>query len=281
MNKRIIILTVLAAAALIVPLAAADKKPLESQWTGSPLVIDAKMDEWPAEALTSNKNFEISYAFKNDQNFLYCIFVFNNPRYLSSIEASGLTFWIHPQKEKKAYGFRFYRKMVTPDQLIQTMEKGGTPLTEQKKTEIKSKPSYMLFACDVVDKKGNVVLHQAGTGNGTYRVARAQKSMVFEYVIPLGLLVDADQKPLNIAEPFKLGFEWGGMTEEMKKQRAAEIGGQNSEARGGTAEMAVSGGIGERGEGEERSTPSADLTGMRRGPKKYEFWIDLKLAAKQ
>ena len=280
MNKRGIILTVLTAAALTVPLAAADKKPVESLWTASPLIIDAKMDEWPVEVLTTNKNFEVSYAFQNDQNFLYCIFVFNNPRYVSSIEASGLTFWIHPEKEKKAYGFRFYRKMVTPDQLIQTMEKGGTPLSEQKKTEIKSKPSYMLFACDVVDKKGNVVPHQPGTGNGTYRVARAQKSMVFEYVIPLGLLVDAEQKPLNTAEVFKLGFEWGGMTEEMKKQRAAEIGGQNVEARAGAAEMAVSGGMGERGEGEDRS-PAADLTGMRRGPKKYEFWIDLKLAPKQ
>jgi hypothetical protein len=282
MKKCMILILVLAAASLAAPLAAKDRKPFESRWTPVPIQIDGQQTEWPAETLAINENFGVNYNFMNDGNFLYCVFVFNDPRYLSSIEASGLTFWINPQKEKRTHGFRFYRKMVSADQLIQEMEKKGTGLTDQQKNEIKAKPRYTLYSCDVLDKKGNIIPHLPGTANGTYRVARVQKTMVFEYVIPLALLVDPQQQPaLDSSQPFKLGFEWGGMTEEMKKQSTAEIGDQNVKVGSGETSMTVSGGIGERAEGVESGGNSVSLENIRRGPKKYNFWIDLKLGEKK
>lgn len=282
MRAKTILILILAAAAFAAP-AAAEKKPVESTWTPVPLQIDGQLTEWAPAGLSPNSTFEVRYGFRNDANFLYCAFVFDNPRYLSSIEASGLTFWIHPEKEKQTHGFRFYRKMATADQLIEEMEKSGTVLTDQRKAELKAKPNYMLYVCDVLDKKGNIIPRQPGTGNGTYRVARLEKTMVFEYVIPLALLADPNLKPaFDPAKPFKLGFEWGGTTEEMKRQALAQIGDDNVRVDSSAVAMAVSGGVGERSEGDEPGGRSASLEGIRRRlPKKYDFWINLKLGEKK
>jgi len=285
MKLRIIGILVLVAASVAVSLAAGEKAPLESAWTAVSIQIDGQLDEWPEAALQYNKDFEVRYAFKNDANFLYCVFVFDNPRYMSSLEQSGLTFWINPEKERRNYGFRFYRKMVTSDQVIEQLEKNGNVLTDAKKAEIRIKPRYFLYSCDVLDKKGNIIPHQPGTANGSYRVARAQKRMVFEYVIPLALLTDPNQKPaLDPAKPFHLGFEWGGLTEEMKKQSLAETGDANVRVDSSATAMAVSGGEGgDRGEGIEAGGRSVSIQdGIRRNmPKKYNFWIDLKLGDKK
>jgi hypothetical protein len=282
MTGRTIWFIVLIAASMAVPLTAGEKTPIESVWTAVPVQIDGQLTEWPEESLQLNKDFDIRYAFKNDANFLYCAFVFDDPRYLSSIEQSGLTFWINPEKERRTYGFRFYRKSVTPEQLIEQMEKDGKVLTDENKAEFKAKPRYLLYACDVLDKKGNIIPHQPGTANGMYRVARIQKRMVFEYVIPLALLTDPNQKPsLDSAKPFYLGFEWGGQTEEMKAQRLAQTGGFQ-DGPGGTG-MAAGRGIMEESQRDGTAGGrSASLEeNMRRMPKKYDFWVDLKLGEKK
>jgi len=273
---------ILIAVVLALPLKARDKTPLESVWTSVPIQIDGQLNEWPEKALQLNKDFEVRYAFKNDANFLYCVFVFDNLRYLSSLEQSGMTFWINPEKEHRTYGFRFYQKQLSADQLIELMEKNGTILTEQKKAEFKLKPRYLIYACDVLDKKGNILPRQPGTANSTYRAARLQKQMILEYIIPLALLTDPNQKPaLDPGQPFHLGFEWGGMTEEMRKQMAANVGADNVRANSRAADMTTGGE--ESGVLREGGlAPSASLAdGMRRMPKKYDFWIALKLAEKK
>jgi hypothetical protein len=73
-----------------------------------------------------------------------------------------------------------------------------------------------------------------------------------------------------------VGFEWGGLTDEMKKQRLAR------QIEGGTAGRAGSGTdlTGERrvsGSG----TGSSGLGSFSRiRAKKYSFWTDVKLAQK-
>lgn len=262
---------------LVLP-GATEDKIIQSQWTSTLVQVDGQVSEWPAEAMQFEKGVNAQYAFKNDANFLYCVFIFNDPKFMSSVEQSGFAFWINAEgKEKKTHGLRFYRKGVTGDQLIQELEKSGTPVTEERKKEILSKPQYMLFAFDVLDKKGNIVSH-AGTETGTYRLARAQKTMVFEFVLPLSLLNDPSAKtPLDTAKPFKLGFEWGGMTEEMRKQKASELG-----ARGSQANSQGAGGDKVNDENEGFRDSSVSLSSMRRGiPKKYDFWLSLQIAPKQ
>lgn len=64
------------------------------------------------------------------------------------------------------------------------------------------------------------------------------------------------------------------MTEEMRKVRAGQIGDQGAQAGAGEAgwEEYVN-----REGGEQFRSPDSSLLGMRRGPKRYDFWIDLKI----
>jgi len=77
--------------------------------------------------------------------------------------------------------------------------------------------------------------------------------VTYEFRIPLkkgeGQLVGIGTEPGKI---LKIGFEWGGLTEELKKEEMARL--------------------------EGKSTP---LYSIRRGAKKYLFWADVKLAQNQ
>lgn len=68
----------------------------------------------------------------------------------------------------------------------------------------------------------------------------------------------------------------GGMTEEMRKNRAAEVGDSGSRAMGQGSDLETS----IRGGDEDAASraPSSSLAGMMRGPKKYDFWLDLTIA---
>jgi hypothetical protein len=261
---------------LLVPGTAEDKKIFESKWAATAVQLNGNAAEWPPDALVLEKNYAIRYAFQNDAYNLYVLFLFEDPKFLSSIDATGLTMWINGEgKEKKIRGLRFYRKTVTADQLIRILEQEGQTLTEEKKAEYKAKPQYMLWASDILDKKGEAVTHP-GIQRGTYRMSRSQKTAAYELVVPIALLNDpAGSKKWDPSQPLKIGFEWGGMTAAMRQAQAASIGDQGSRANAGSSSLEgqLSG-----GEGGDFNAPSASLSGMRRGPKKYDFWLDLKIA---
>jgi len=281
MKARKTVYILVAALLSALPLAAQKDKAqvVESVWTPTPLQIDGQAADWTPESLALWKEFNINYGFKNDANFLYLIAVFNDPKFLSSLDQTGMFFWINAEgKDKKTHGFHLYQKVVTADQLIAQMEQSGQTLPEEKKKELKARPQYKMFACDVVNKKGEAIPHP-GTGTGTYRYTRGKTNAVFEAVVPLPLLSDpAAKTKLDPYNPFKFGIEWGGMTEEMKKQRAAQIGDQGARASAGESDLESQLG---GGEGADFRAPSASLAGMRRGPKQYSFWLNLKIADKK
>lgn len=281
---------VIVSLALLSPAFAKDKVVVQSKWTAAPVQVDGNSSDWAPEDMIANKDFNLSYAFKNDANFLYVLVVFDlkevgkgrfENKYMSTIGLTGLTLWLNAEdKEKKTGGLRFYRKQASSDRLILEMEKQGQMLTDQQKKDIKSKPSHTLFVCDVINNKGQAVPHP-GT-SGTFRTAKAEKSMVFEYIVPLALLQDAAiQQKWDPTLPLKVGFEWGGMTDEMKRNYAGRVGDQG--ARAGAAATSIEGQIsGEHEGGGDFRAPESSLADSRRGiPKKYDFWIDLKIAQKQ
>jgi hypothetical protein len=278
--KKLII--VAAALAMAFPLAAQKDKDaiIESAWAQAPVQVDGSNADWAPESLALWKEFNISYGFKNDANFLYVVAVFNDPKFMSSLDQTGMFFWINPEgKDKKTYGLHLYQKLVTADQLIAELEKSGTALPEEKKAEVRQKPAYRMFACDPVNKKAQPIPN-AVQQSGTYRYAKTKANVVFEAVIPLALLNDpAAATALDPAKPFKFGIEWGGMTEEMKKNRAAQIGDQNAQARAG--DTSLSGQVGSEREGGGDMAPGASLSGLRRGPKQYSFWVNLKVSAQK
>ena len=70
-------------------------KKIASNWVVFPLTIDGSYDEWGDDALNFEKKVGVNYAFRNDAENLFILFIFKDPKYLSSISATGMTLWFN------------------------------------------------------------------------------------------------------------------------------------------------------------------------------------------
>lgn len=181
-----------------------------SRWTAAPVQINADMAKWEPDSLARQKSVDIDFAFKNDAANLYCVLVFNDPKYLSSIAATGITFWVNADgKNSRSSGIHFYQRKYTPDGLIKLMESRGEVLTDQKRQNIKAGREYVLVACDLINKKGQVVPH-AGSAKGVFRSAKDGKSTIYEFLVPMSLVgAAAGEGKWDVSKPLTLGVEWG------------------------------------------------------------------------
>lgn len=264
----------------LLAVAQAKEAQVTSQWATSPPKLDGLNEDWMEEAMSLEKSVNVDYAFRNDGQNLYVLFVFKDPKFLSSIDATGITIYANANmKKSKDTGVRFLRKVMTADELIATMEAKGAPLSEERKEEIRKNKQYIQYQADVINKKGETVAAENASPDiepPTFRSMKQGKFVVYEFRIPLA---SRDLHPAGIGvqpgQALKVGFEWGGMTKEMRKAMAARLGSEGTTAR------AMDSGWGETGiqeEGAPAGGSSPSLARMRMGPKKYSFWVDVKLA---
>lgn len=260
-----------------------EKDPaINSIWSATPVHIDGLNKEWNNDSLGYWKRADISFGFANDANDLYIIFIFKNPRFLSSIRHTGFTVWFNVQgKEAKAYGVNFREKQVTADQLIARMEKEQGPLQEAQKQKIKQQsPSYFIYTGDLVDKKGEIVVKASLDETKELPAFRSMPvkgvGIIHEFKIPLATLeeVSADYA-LEPGQSLKIGFEWGGFTKEVQDALAKEQADRNVAAR---ERAAGADSVGqERRDGSEHDRFST-MAQLRNRARKYEFWTAVKLA---
>ncbi len=272
-RKTIFVLTVL----LCICLSGLAKDDVaNSIWTNTAVLMDGSAADWENCPVTLYKKRQVEYAFQNNGVFLFVLLKFNDPEYLSSIEQTGMTIYYNVQgKRKKDLGVVFKRLRLTPVQVIALLEQKQA-LTEEQKKEIQAKPAYDIRTCDVFNIKADKSKQQEiPTGEfleASFGLAKSQAAVVYEFAIPL-------EKPFAMAhgigtEPgqsIKIGFEWGGLTEEMKKRRmqAVESMSEGDATAGATSRT--------RGYAKGGDNPGSQFG--RRGPKEYEFWVDVKLAS--
>ena len=256
---------------LLVSISLSAENIVQSTWPRSPVLIDGQIGDWSGGAVSSEKSAGVDYAFRNDGRDLYVLLVFKDPKFLSSIDMTGITLYASTAgKKDKDWGVKFIRKTVTGQQLIDYMEKMGQPLAEQRKLELQDKPQLVLFTGTAVNKKGEEV-YPSGPVQGIdlpgFRTGRQENSVIYEFRVPLA---SRDAHPSGIgAEPgkeIKIGFEWGGMTKEMREAMRGQTRGTTTGADANRDEVTTGTYLG--------SPPS---TGPA-GPKKYSFWVDVKLA---
>jgi hypothetical protein len=248
---------------------------VQSTWTASPPQIDGQNQDWTGEAVTSEKGAGVDYAFRNDGRDLYILLIFKDPKFLSSIDKTGVTVFASTSgKKDKDMGVLFVKKTVSGAQLIEYMEKMGQPLAEERKLQLKDAPQVVLYTGTAVNKKGEPVFPSGQVQDidlPGFRYGQQEKTIIYEFRIPL---VSREVHPAGIgAEPgknIKIGFEWGGLTKEMKEA-------MRGQARGTT--------IGADANRDEQTTGSnildSPLSTGPSGPKKYSFWTDVKLAQAQ
>ena len=254
---------------------------VDSTWVSGQQQIDGAMNDWAADTLIYNKKVKVDYAFKNDANYLYIIFRFNDPKYVSSISATGMTVYYNLDgKKKKYYGINFKGKQVAADAYISVIEKSGQVLTEEQKKTIRAQRFVVLNDNTVINKKNKSSDAEVkeGTIPAVFKSQKGKDAFIYEFAVPLKK--EAEMAPGIGTEPGKqimIGFKWGGMTKEMKEQRLKRTIVQGSQAKAGSGSQ--SGITSERGGG---GGLSGSLSSVRKyGPKEYDFWVDVRLSVKK
>jgi hypothetical protein len=260
-----------------------DELAAESKWAASPPTVDGLASEWPSDNLYFYKDLKIEYAFRNDGRNLYVLFVFKDPKSLSTVGATGMTVYCGLDgKKKKYFGVRFIKKNVTTDEYVTAMAKRGEPVTEEKLKELWKERQHFLLEANAVNRKGEVI-SSFGPGAGpeppAFDVTRQGTVVTYEFRIPLS---SRELFPSGMgAEPGKnldVGLEWGGLTKIMERAMANSPGPSSSTAGRGDAPPEP---FGETPAQKQLHAYDAMSSPYGSSTKKHSIWVRLKLAQKQ
>ncbi len=247
---------------------------VESKWTAQAPTIDGLDNDWQGEALTTEKKVNVDYAIRNDTQNMYVLFIFKDQKSLSSINATGITLYYNREgKKKKDHAYHFIKKKVTGEELIVYLKGRGEVLTEQQMHSIDPRKTYSMYMTERVGKKDEEISVAApipAVLNPGFKINRKGETFIYEFRLPLS---KSETSPRGMGvEPgqiIKIGFEWGGMTETLMKRLSAQSGGRDVSAEGRAGSVIDS----RRG-----GATGAPKSASGRMPKKYSFWIDVRLA---
>jgi hypothetical protein len=262
----------------------------QSRWINAKIMMDGSDEDWAPEMLQTYKKYGVDYAFKNNGNYMLALFVFKDPQYLTSVKESGIIVWLNTdEKKKKRYGIRFWNMKMTADQYIALLEKQQGPLTEEQKNDILVKQTYDIPDIRVTNKDAASELKEkVEVRPAVFETRTFEDRIVYEFAIPLERLYDMAPGVGTVpGETVKVGFEWGGITDEMKEQRAKLAAAMASKARdegatGLTTERHVSSGMSQSDPTLKYDRASSFAQSMRGStPPEYSFWVDVKLAKEE
>jgi len=262
------------------------EKKLDSSWDVVPMKIDSFNNSWVGEALNFEKKVKVDYAFKNDAENIYVLFIFKDSKYMSSIKNTGMTIWFNREgKKKKKYGIKFKENKTGPYELISFLEKQQGFISEEKKNEIRSKPNYFMLSSEVINKNNKSKSPDEvndKTRTAWFRMKEQQGMVVYEFGIPLEMVSEIDQGiGIGPGKSIKVGFEWGGMTKEMKMAMNRDADIANLPQTCATSSSCEPDLGGKRHSKKGPSTNDSSPGSRLRGPKKYCFWVNVQLAENQ
>lgn len=246
------------------------EKITTSDWLNSPLNIDGSSDDWGDAALNFEKKVCVDYAFKNDAENLFVLFIFKDPKYSTSINATGMTVWFDTEgKKKKNFGITFIKKKVSADFYISYLEQQRGQIPEEERKKILANPSYVFHNAIVINKKSKSPSQPSDAGEiapAIFRSKNQNKILVYEFVIPLKRLTEnATGIGTEPGKIIKVCFEWGGISDEMRKrmlQRQVDSGGKST----GVADSWF------------KNSTSVSVPKSSQVSKKYSFWVNVQLA---
>ena len=266
--KKAIILAILGfSLAVSVPgVAAAGDEVIPSVWASAPPAVDGTSADWEGVKASLWDKGDVDYAFRNDADNLYVLFIFKNPKFRSTVEQLGMNLYLNTEgKKNKDYAILFLKRQMSAEEAIAYLNR-QSPLSEDQKTKMRAKPAYNVYYHQVSNKNAKSQGIPAGVlpKPALFKYAPQEKALVYEFSVPLSriheLAAGVSSEP---GKTVMVGFEWGGPTEAQRKQAARAAG------NAGIANEQVTRG------GEIES-----MTGLRGGqvPPKYSFWAEVKLA---
>jgi hypothetical protein len=197
-----------------------------SKWAAIPPVMDGLEEDWRPAVFYPEKKVRVDYAFKNDGRNLYILLVFNDAKYLSSIEATGMRIYCRGAgSAEDGIGILFIRKTITAEEYIVRLENQGTPLSDKDKEVLRISPRHSLFESYAVDRRGKTLPPPASASEADppmFRAAKRDKATIYEFRIPLA---SSDVHPAVIGagpgETVRVTFEWGGKSKQLLDARTS------------------------------------------------------------
>jgi len=282
MKRVMVIILALTAAAVLAAPGFAKDPVVESAWAATPIRVDGAGQDWQNADLLTDKGSKVEFAVRNDGSHLYILFLFKDQASASTIDQTGMKIFYNPvDKKSKDLGVLFTRQSVTADELIAILEKRGETFTEERKAEIRKNKGYIHFNDQVINDKDQPAPSDPAvkTDPPAFRTGMQNepKALLYEFRIPLSRVNQPGGIGAEPGQTIKVGFEWGGMTQEIMKNIMA------ARAQGGSVarESAGSSSSGFSDDGSREGGGGGDFRAFTRDPryKKHSFWIDVKLAA--
>ncbi|MGB2905592.1 MAG: hypothetical protein WBB73_00725 [Candidatus Aminicenantaceae bacterium] len=261
---------------LVAFLGAAKEKTIMSQWNTGEMKIDGMLIDWPEVESFVDSKTKADVGFVNDGTDLYIRVIFNDPKALSSIQYTGLKVWLNSgQKKAGKFGFHLMPKHVTALEMIALMEKEQGPLSDSQKSTVHQKAPFTIFEGKVIDKKGqNTALTPLGDGlrAANFRTFKSNGSLIYEIRVPF-MVKELGMETSSAPLPLLIGFEWGGMTKEMREAMMRQRSEQATSANQGTTRFET------RGDDSDEAPVVGDTNqAFQRGSIKHTFWVSLMLA---
>ncbi len=258
-----------------------------SAWASAPPLIDGLNQDW-ADIQLISLQYGVNIGFKNDEKYLYILFVFTDPKYLTSIEATGMTVYINTEGVKKReHAINFRKLNLTADQFIKWMENNKGPLTEEQKKGYRAHQSYLMFYCGIIGKGSKEIVKAEESEKilpASFRMGSQQKAFIYEFAIPLEKATElAPGIGVQPGATLMLDFDWGGWSRELKEAAISGLSAAATRARDQRASSDLTGGGGDPSDvSRMRMGDAPEMAAMRkRKPKQYDIWVNLKLAEKQ
>jgi hypothetical protein len=277
--KRILFLLAsagLVLAALAPAFSTPEKTPAASQWASPAPVLDGRDEDWQPGGFSSERSVRVDYAFKNDGRNLYILLVFKDPKFLSSIDATGIRiFWGRDVSAGNAAGVLFVRKTVTAEEFISILESRASPLSEKEKEVLRINPRHSIFDAYAVDSRGKTIPppdSRSDLDPPEFRAGKRNKATIYEFRVPLPR-AGAQQAGTGAGpgETVRVSFEWGGASKDLL----------NAKTSWATPATISSGGLHD----ENGETPAQQflnsfdrMSGPSSSVKKYSFQAVVRLA---
>jgi hypothetical protein len=296
-KTKIGFITVLAVAAVLATAGPARAQAIESLWQSGPITIDGVAQEWETSEPVFDDGSRVQYALRNDGRNLYIIMVFRAkegqgrsaiyPK--STLDYTGMRiFFTTGAKKSKDYGILFQKKEYTADALIANMEKRGQTVSEAQKAEIRKKDKHIVFTEEVIKpKKAAAPSGEPGDSEAPMFWAFDKGGLaVHEFRIPLNRVPELGGINAQPGQEILVGFEWGGMTQQILRDMMAGRSDQSVSAseRGsqlsGTGTMTADSMAGGDGGGGGMGGGGGEMARDSRF-KKHAFWIKAKLATEK
>ena len=156
-----------------------------SQWSEYPISVDGDDTDWETQTLHQLESMPVSLGLRNDEEFLYLLFLVDNPMMAQNLRAAGISLWFTRENEKLPNLKLHYAGSDTlwpdPDPHDSFWES----LTADQKTRFRRRRREMENMIRVVYEDESLQIPSGGSKGIAAATVSGQGLLGYEFMIPI------------------------------------------------------------------------------------------------